>query len=486
MDKVFMWIFDFKDFNVKDIVEIVDYEINIDEETNANTIIEILKRTAAKAQDIVAIKKNNNIVYWGIIESIQNENGKRLYEYTLKYITNLFNQKIKLETTDTTINETNIENGLYIVKYSSDTNLVWDIYGAYTADDTYVFTGTYNGGSNQFFEFIKQPNGYYKIQIAHSKKFVTVKLDGTNDVVQYEELNDDTQLWQIEKVATNQYAFISKANNRYIRVRSSNKHLITDTTSSSGSDTRFQLTRRRDEALMKYMGVEDMIRRAITVNFTESDDAFINKDYIKVKVKTQTPKQISVDNVQNGIYNLHGWMTNCTQLYNITYEFSIENNKLILTIENKEYQKELVDIHAQPVSNYTEVFETDIISKVIVLTSTNTYTLYLLNDRTTTTDRENPDRVEGKTETDYTENYEDAPQKALDIIKANSYNHNITFNYYDRNIRVGTPIAIKTKESIIFNTYISAVKITPKKFTEYVCGNIRIDFIDKLLKERNK
>ena len=31
-NKMFMWIFDFKDFTVKDIVEISNYEINIDEE----------------------------------------------------------------------------------------------------------------------------------------------------------------------------------------------------------------------------------------------------------------------------------------------------------------------------------------------------------------------------------------------------------------------------------------------------------------------
>ena len=56
-NKVFMWIFDHKDFTVKDIVENADYDINIDEETNANTIIKVLKKNNAKARDIVAIKK---------------------------------------------------------------------------------------------------------------------------------------------------------------------------------------------------------------------------------------------------------------------------------------------------------------------------------------------------------------------------------------------------------------------------------------------
>ena len=70
---VTMWIFDYKDFEVKDIVEIADYEINVDEETNANSIIKVLKKTTAKSRDLVMIKKNNEVVYWGTIDKIQNE-----------------------------------------------------------------------------------------------------------------------------------------------------------------------------------------------------------------------------------------------------------------------------------------------------------------------------------------------------------------------------------------------------------------------------
>lgn len=337
-NKVFMWIFDHKDFTVKDIVEITDYEINIDEETNSNTLISVLKKTTAKARDLVAIKKNNEVVYWGIVDNIQNTDGQALYQYTLKYITNLFNQNIKLE----------------------------------------------------------------------------------------------------------------------------NENLLSST------------------------GVEDFIKNAISSNFTNNTDIFVNLTYLEVKVITHTKKQISVSNVQDNIYNLHTWMTNCTQNYDIVYSFSVVNKKLQMTIEVKSADKELIDVNAQPISNYTEVFETDVVSKVVVLTDTNTYTLYLLNDRTTTTDMNNINRAEGKIETVYTQNYEDAPQKALDTIKSNSYNHNITFSYYDRFIQIGTPIAIKTKESLIYDTYISAIKITQNRFVEYTCGNIRINFIDKLLKERSK
>lgn len=336
-EKTFMYVFDGKDFSIKDIVEISDYEINIDEETNANTIIKVLKNTEAKSKDIVVVKRNNEKVYWGIIDNISNENGQKLYQYTIKYITNLFDQNIKLE----------------------------------------------------------------------------------------------------------------------------------------------------NEELIKTTGVEDFIAKAITKNFIQNEDTFINKNYLQINVKTHTTKQTSVSNVQDGIYNLHTYMSNCTQNYDIVYSFSIVNKKLVITIENKEIKKELIDTTAQAISNYSEVFETDIVSKVVVLTSTNTYALYLLNDRTTTTDALNANRADGRVETVYTEKYEDAPQKALDTMKANKYNHNITFSYNNL-IRVGTPVAIKTKNSLIYDTYISAVKITKKKFYEYTCGNIRVKFIDKLLKERGK
>ena len=342
-NKVFMWIFDFKDFSVKDIVEIADYEINIDEETNSNTLIKVLKKTTAKSRDIVAIKKNNEVVYWGIVDNIQNTDGQALYEYTLKYITNLFNQNVILE----------------------------------------------------------------------------------------------------------------------------------------------------DEEVIKTTGIERFIGNTIKNNFINNTDTFVNLNYLQLNVKTTTKKQTTVSNVQNNIYNLHTWMTNCTQLYDVVYSFTILNKKLVISIEIKEMAKELVDVNAQAISNYTEVFETDVVSKVVVLydkvnneDQKGQYILYLLNDRTTTIDMNDENRADGKTAIVYTANYEDAQQTALDQMKANAYNHNITFSYYDRYIPVGTPIAIKTKESLIFNTYISAIKITQNKFYDYTCGNIRINFIDKLLKER--
>lgn len=488
-NKVFMWIFDYKDFTVKDIVELTDYEINIDEETNASTIINVLKKTTAKARDIIVIKKNNDIVYWGTVDNVQNDDGKLLYQFITKYITNIFNSKIELKTSNRITNNQNVEDGLYLVRYNSDTSKVFDVADISMDDNGGVFIYECHGGANQLFGISKQANGYYKIMAAHSHKYLTVNSEQDADIVQYHDLDDDSQLFEIVRVDTNQYCFISKLNGKYIRKRST--EFLRADSNQAQADTIFQMELQSDEKYMQSIGVEDLIKRAIEVNFTKSNDIFINKDYITVEVKTHTPKQTSVTNVEDGIYNLHTWMTNCTQNYDIVYGFSIVNKKLIITIENKTLSKELIDVKAQAISNYSEVFETDVVSKVVVLydkvngeDSKGQYVLYLRTDRTTTTDMNDENRAEGKVETVYTENYEDANQKALDVMKANSYNHNITFNLYDNYIKVGTPIAIKTKESIILDTYISAVKITQKKFYEYTCGNIRVKFIDKLLKER--
>ena len=336
-DYVFMWIFDYKDLTVKDILELSEYTINIDEQTNGKSTIKANRNRNVKKKDIVYIKKNNESIFWGVVDNVKREKGKEVYTYTLKYITNLFDQKIELK----------------------------------------------------------------------------------------------------------------------------NKNLI------------------------KTAGIEDFIADAIRNNYIENEDTFVNLPYLQLEVKTHNVKQTSVSNVQDNIFNLHTWMTNCTQNYDIIYSFKIEEKKLVLTIENKTLERELIDVNAQAITDYDEVFETSITSKVVVLTKNEgRYILYLKSDRTTTTDMNDPDRAEGETETVYTEKMEDANQKALDVMKANAYNHKITFSILKEEYKIGTPITIKTKESLIYDTYISAIKRTKSKIIEYTCGNIRTKFIEKLLKER--
>lgn len=92
--KTFLWIFSKSDLSVIDIQEINNYEVVIDEETNGTSTFEVLKNTGASSGDIVCFKKDENILYWGIIDEITNENGGIKYTYQCKYITNIFNQKM--------------------------------------------------------------------------------------------------------------------------------------------------------------------------------------------------------------------------------------------------------------------------------------------------------------------------------------------------------------------------------------------------------
>lgn len=484
--KVFMWIFGHRDFKVKDIVELQEYELQVDEETNAKSIVRVLKETLAQSKDIVAIKDNSEVIYWGIIEQITNANGSIVYEYSLKYITNLFDTDVALHEN---INTDTVEDGYYRFHFVGDNKYVIDVANASLEDGANIWLYENNNTNAQKFQVIKRAS-HVVLKNVNSGKCIDVTggdFQSRTNVEQW--VDNDTAAQAFDFIKIKDYVYMIKSHNYNYAIDVANNigqngnNIMIYPSSVSDVAEHFHVERLYEFEML--VGVEDFIANTIKRNFTESSDTHENLDYLEIRVNTHTPIQPTVSNVENGIYNLHTWITNCNQLYDITYEFSIENSKLIMTIENKQYAKRLIDTKAMSISNYEEIFETDVVSKVVVLTNTNTYYLYLLNDRTTTTDPTDPSRAEGSTKTVYTENFEDAPQKALDEMKANSYEHNITFKL-DEYIRQGTPIAIKTKNSLIYDTYISkVVRNSDNKFYEYTCGNIRTTLIDKI-KQKEK
>lgn len=247
-----------------------------------------------------------------------------------------------------------------------------------------------------------------------------------------------------------------------------------------------------NENLIKEVGIEDFIAKEIYDNFTNSDDELLNYKWLDVEVKTHTKIQKSVDN-ENGIYNFHTFVTNCTQNYNIILDFSYDKGRIKLTIYKQDAERQLIDTTIPDISNYEEKFETSVTAKVIVKTDTDVQTWYLLSDRTTTQNKDNKNRAIGKVEVVYTSKSEDARQTALDKFKSNTYNHYISFKI-NRNsklfnvdkMKVGTPLSVRTNNNIILDTYISAIKDDGSNFIQITCGNMRIEFIDKILKERNK
>lgn len=339
-----VYILDKEDLEIKDVLEFDNYSYIIDEETNKNTIFEVMKKINAKNEDIVFLQRNGNIDYIGIIKDIENENGELKRNITLEYISNIFDRKIIL----------------------------------------------------------------------------------------------------------------------------------------------------KNQELISSKGIEDFIAKEIYDEFTNSDDTLLNIKWLDVEIKTHTKITKSVDN-DNGIYNFHTFITNCSQNYNIIFDFAYVNKRIKLTIYKQEAETELIDTTISDISNYVEKFETNIIAKVVVKTDTDVQKWYLLSDRTTTQNKDDANRAKGKVETVYTEKSEDARQTALDTFKSNTYNHYISFDinrnsqlFNVSNLKIGTPLNVRTSNNIILNTYISAIEDSGNNFISITCGNMRIKFIDKLLKERNK
>ena len=247
-----------------------------------------------------------------------------------------------------------------------------------------------------------------------------------------------------------------------------------------------------NENIIKEKGIEDFIAKEIYDNFTNSDDELLNYKWLDVEVKTHTKIQKSVD-TENGIYNFHTFVTNCTQNYNIILDFTYDQGRIKLSIYKQNAEIQLIDTTIPDISNYVEKFETSVTAKVVVKTDTDVQTWYLLSDRTTTQNKSDVNRAIGKVETVYTEKSEDARQTALNKFKSNTYNHYISFKI-NRNsklfdvekMKIGTPLSVRTSNNIILDTYISAIKDDGSNFIEITCGNMRINFIDKILKERNK
>lgn len=246
-----------------------------------------------------------------------------------------------------------------------------------------------------------------------------------------------------------------------------------------------------NENIMHETGVEDFIVQTIEDYFTNSDDSLLNINWLQVEALSHTPIQKAIDN-DNGIYNFHTFITNCSQNYNIVYKWILlPNYNLKLQIYKEEQSNILIDTTTTDISSYTEVYETDVVAKVTVKTEDSIFNWYLKTDRTITDNANDPDRARGKIEVTYTQNNEDAYQTALDVFKGNSYKHYVSFRvrrnsklFNVDSLAIGTPLSIRTDNNVILDTYVSAIKDNGGEFLDITCGNMRINFIDKLKQER--
>lgn len=235
--------------------------------------------------------------------------------------------------------------------------------------------------------------------------------------------------------------------------------------------------------------IEEFIANNISDNFVNSDDTFLNIGYIDIYWHTNT-KGIVATNSENGLYNFHTFLINCRQYKNIYTDFKFENGRLRIDISYKEETTQMIDTTLPEVTDYNKIYENDVTAKVTVLIREDgsEYNLYLKTDRTTTTDKNDPDRASGKIEVISVDAVDKAPEEALNVMKGNNYKHLVEFKIAKTSklmditqLHIGRPIRIKTDDDI-YDSYISAITLSDENFVYFKSGSLRITLIDKLKK----
>ncbi|MCI8654966.1 MAG: hypothetical protein HFJ48_03715 [Clostridia bacterium] len=240
-----------------------------------------------------------------------------------------------------------------------------------------------------------------------------------------------------------------------------------------------------DANVIKTTGIEDFIKLTIENYFSKTYDSFTNLDYIQVIVKTHTKLNKSVETDEFGLYNFHTFITNCKQNYDIHMDYEIKNGILEICIEKKEQKAKFIDCTVADVLNYKRVYGMQITSKVEVLsTDTNSISRYCLtadNKVQLFEETAEEDRVEGKVARAVVENLDEAYQTAVDQFKGNNYEYLIEFSLNKNSLimppgdlKIGTPVKLKTKENNIVSGYITArTEIKDNNIINFKAGKIR-------------
>jgi len=243
---------------------------------------------------------------------------------------------------------------------------------------------------------------------------------------------------------------------------------------------------------MEKLSIEQFIANNISENFVNSDDTPLNMGYIDVYWHTNT-KGIVETNSENGLYNFREFLVNSRKNKNIYTNFKFENGRLRIDIENKQENKEMIDTTLPEVTEYNKIYEEEITAKVQVYVRENDseYNLYLKTDRTTTTNKDDPNRVSGKIEVISVDKQDKAAEEANNIMKNNNYKHLVEFKISEtselmdvKKLYIGRPIIVKTEEDT-YNSYISAIKITDENYIYFKSGSLRNMLLDKLKASKN-
>lgn len=244
---------------------------------------------------------------------------------------------------------------------------------------------------------------------------------------------------------------------------------------------------------MKNESIEKFLAETISDNFVNSDDTYLNVGYIDIYWHTNTQGTVAT-NAENGLYNFHTFLINCRQYKNIYTDFQFVDGRLRIDIQYKEETTKLIDTTLPEVTDYNKIYENDITAKVTVFIRENgsEYNLYLKTDRTTTTNKDDPDRANGRIEVISVDTEDRAAEEALNVMKGNNYKHLVEFKIAKTSktmdiseFTIGRPVRIKTEDDI-YDSYISAITLSDENFVYFKSGSLRNTLIDKLKSNENK
>lgn len=157
----------------------------------------------------------------------------------------------------------------------------------------------------------------------------------------------------------------------------------------------------KNKEKMQEEGIEHFIADTILENFVNTEDSIFNLDYIDVYIHTNTKAGVMIDE-EDGLYNFHTFLINCRQYKNIYTDFSIVDKRLRIDISYKLEETMLIDTTLSEVTNYDKIYEVDPVTKVeaYIREDGSIYNLYLKSNRTTTTNKDDPNRLFRKNRND--------------------------------------------------------------------------------------
>lgn len=247
----------------------------------------------------------------------------------------------------------------------------------------------------------------------------------------------------------------------------------------------------KNTGTMTSNSIEEFIANTMSENFVNSNDTALNVSYIDIYWHTNTKGTVAT-NAENGLYNFHTFLINCRQYKNIYTDFKFENGRLRIDISYKEEATVLIDTTLPEVTDYNKIYEEDVTAKVQVYIREDgsEYNLYLKTDRTTTTNKDDPDRANGKIEVISVDTADRAPEEALNVMKGNNYKHLVEFKIAKTSklmdivkLYIGRSVRMKTDDDI-YDSYISAITLSDENFVYFKSGSLRNTLIDKLKKNK--